>query len=74
VEHEELINTLRKILRGCVINLEVKLGVQGATIKKPGPRNEHRSRDKDVNELELFDDFGSAQIDMTLVQSCRALH
>ena len=40
VEHEELINTLRKILRGCVINLEVKLGVQDAKIKKPGPRHE----------------------------------
>ena len=39
-----MINTLRKILRGCVINLEVKLGVQDAKL---------RSTDQDTNKIKV---------------------
>jgi hypothetical protein len=42
MEHEELINTLKKKIRGCVINLEVKLGVQDTKIKKHRPRHEQK--------------------------------
>ena len=39
-----MINTQRKTLRGCVINLEVKLGVQDARLRSP---------DQDTNKIEV---------------------
>ena len=38
LEHEEYDQHSKEDARGCVINLEVKLGVQDAKIKKPGRR------------------------------------
>ena len=38
MEREEYDQHLKKDARGCVINLEVKLGVQDAKMKKPERR------------------------------------